>query len=752
MTTDLAARRARLKLSIWPRGGCTPIIGPVRAIVSALVVVASLALFEPSAQAAAVSTSDGLTLEFRDGDAAVSAVRIGDIALKMNHTPGGFYVVDMTEDKLLNKMDYHSAAFPGTRVAATARQSPTGVVIEGQVHDLWVRARIESRGDHLAVTGDLVNLRPTQDRAAILYFRLPIDADGAAWGRNLGVDEPIRGEKRFLNGTEFHQAYRPAMSRIPIGSISGDTWGLTLAQPMDSPRFFRIAYQAPYGLQMEYEFGLSPITWKFRNRAPFQFVLYRHDPSWGLRSGFDRYYRMFPEQFRKIVRDGMWIDDWEGKRAELGDPADFGIVFNETGNWADQDQRSYDVLSMMYIEPWCDHIEGTPDQIPGMATDAPANKKEARFGRGANLQTNALQLENSAVYGPDGKILDPRAAAVGGFYIEGNAAAPYYRYLTNPDPELPTPFGGLNRAQKIVRYDLYTSWGRQTDKHQYEKDGIYYDSIGGSWSGSGIHNFRRDHMPTVDFPLTFDHKTGRVTITHGFSAIEFLRWCTTQAHGDGRPTMGNAGPGYFLTFVAPYLDMGGAGENYESDPGFAGLKEVRALMHQKPLSYLNNGDMKVPGKAEPVVDALLLYACYPGAASVPAMKAERHLYRAYIPLYNALGKAGWEPIPYAALSAPDVWCERYGSSQAGYFFAVRNPGEARTVTLRLDLKALGLSEATFSAVTGCEVKTSDHASARLTLPAHWTAILAVNRPDAVALATAHRRERAQFAADLSESR
>src|SRR5207253_1493907 len=155
---------------------------------------------------------------------------------------------------------------------------------------------LDFRDADAAVTGDLVNLRPEEERAVILYFRLPVDASptgsgsrrvpGARWGRNLGVEEPVRPGRRYLNGTEFHQAYRPAMSRLPIATLSGAGWGLSMAQPMDVPRFFRLAYQEPYGLQMEYEIGLSPITWKFRNRAPFQFLLYRHDPAWGLRSGF----------------------------------------------------------------------------------------------------------------------------------------------------------------------------------------------------------------------------------------------------------------------------------------------------------------------------------------------------------------------------------------------------------------------------------------------------------------------------------
>jgi len=705
----------------------------------------------PAASASSVHTNDGLSLQFRDSDAAITGAQVGNIPLKMNGTPGGFYVVDMVHDGMLGKMSYHSEGWPGTRIPATARSSPTGVVVQGQANDLWVRARIDNRGDYLAVTGDLVNLRPNEDRAVILYFRIPVDATGARWGRNLGVEEPIKPGVRYLNETDFHQAYRPAMSGLPLASLSGANWGLTMAQPMDEPRFVRLAYQSPYGLQVEYEFGLSPVTWKFRNRAPFRFLLYRHDPAWGLRSAFDRYYRFFPEQFRKIVRDGMWIDDWEGKRARLGDPADYGIVFNETGNWADEEQRSDDVLSMMYIEPWCDHIEATPDQIPAMARDIPENHREARFGRGADLQTNALELLNSAVYGPDGKILDPRKAAVGGFYVEGTPDQPYYRYLTNPDPELPTPFGGMNRAQKILRYDLYTSWGSESREFQHNKDGVYYDSIGGAWAGSHILNFRRDQMPYVDVPLTFDHKTGKVAITHGFSAIKFLRWCTDQVHQQGRPTMGNAGPGYFLEFVAPYLDMGGAGENYEYEANFDGLKQVRALMEDKPLSYLNNKDLADPAKAESAMDSLLLYACYPGAADVDQMVKERHLYRAYIPIYNALGAAGWKPIPWAHVNSDDAWCERFGGGDGGCFFTIRNPGAARTLTLTMDAGALGIKKPEFAAVAGCKILSAEGDTVHLSIPAQWTAVVAVDRPDAGTLAARRLQELKLYQAAIGGS-
>src|SRR5690242_1815868 len=99
----------------------------------AILFLTSFLLLAGAAWGASVSTEDGLTLEFRDADAAVTGVRVGGKALKMNGAPGGFYVVDIVADKQLGQMDYHSSGLPGTHLTATARPSPTGVVVQGQV-------------------------------------------------------------------------------------------------------------------------------------------------------------------------------------------------------------------------------------------------------------------------------------------------------------------------------------------------------------------------------------------------------------------------------------------------------------------------------------------------------------------------------------------------------------------------------------------------------------------------------------------
>ena len=318
----------------------------------------------------------------------------------------------------------------------------------------------------------------------------------------------------------------------------------------------------------------------------------------------------------------------------------------------------------------------------------------------------------------------------------------------DPDPELPTPFGGLNRAQKISQYDLYTNWGQKTKQHQYSQDGIYYDSIGGSWVGSHLQNFRRDHMPTVDVPLTFDHKTGRVTITHGFSTIKYLRYSTMQAHQEGRPTMGNTWAGDFLPFVAPWLDMGGAGENYQYQADFSDLKEIRAMMGAKPLSYLNNADFDDPAKAEAAMDRLLLYAAYPGAAQYdddgcPTASVSSLHSNLQRPRRRRLGGDPLCSRHHGRCRGAKPWCERFGHGLGGYFFAIRNPGEAAELTLTLsasELRALRLESTKFVAVTACQIKSVAVDHVVLAVPAQWTAVVAVNRDDANKLAENSRKE------------
>jgi hypothetical protein len=91
-----------------------------------------------------------------------------------------------------------------------------------------------------------------------------------------------------------------------------------------------------------------------------------------------------------------------------------------------------------------------------------------------------------------------------------------------------------------------------------------------------------------------------------------------------------------------------------------------------------------------------------------------------------------------------VIATRFGGGRRGCFFAVRNPGPARDLTLTLDRRSLALGHVDFTAITGCQLRRAGANSVRLAVPARWTAVIAVNRPEARALAVAHERELQRF--------
>ena len=167
-------------------------------------------------------------------------------------------------------------------------------------------------------------------------------------------------------------------------------------------------------------------------------------------------------------------------------------------------------------------------------------------------------------------------------------------------------------------------------------------------------------------------------------------------------------------------------------------------MHQKPLSYLNNAELADPAKAEAVMDRLLLYACYPGAASVPQMNAQRSLYRAYIPLYNALGAPAGSRSHTRASSPPDAWCERFGTAPRLFLRHPQSRRRPRSDPPPGHESSRNLRKRHFRRSPAAKSKVLNAASVHLAIPARWTAVVAVNRADAGALAETNRHEKHRF--------
>ncbi len=647
-------------------------------------------------------TADGLLLEFTP-DGMMKAVVLD--GTRLGAEGGGLYIKDVAPEAEPARMNHRSRAYPGAPARGVLTPTTDGglrLTASLPEEGLTVEVRYRAFPHYIRLDCQIENVS-ARERALIAYFRLPLDLVGARWWRNLQEWEPIDAAKRYLNPYMTHQAYRPwastsmftAVTGFPVGEGGG---GLSLVVPMEAPRWFRTTYEKPFGYQVEVELGLSPLTRKFPNRASFSALLYRVDPRWGLRSTVERYYQFFPDYFvRRIEKGGTWYFDHPEEPLEraLKEPEDFALRFKETYVWSNEDTRAHGILTMKYMEPWCDHYCGTEEWMRKQAQDLPANNLWAPSGKSQPIRVQAQALLISGVRLPDGSLWGPNhaefrnrnpadLAKVYGKHwpqvkqvLETDTNEGYgCRYPTNPDIELP----GMCRGKSVLQYEVYNQWGRKPQRPEDVYDGIYYDSTSGWWTGWHLNNFNREHFPYADFPLIFDPKTGQAALLHGLSCIEFLRYLTEKMRGEGWVTMGNSGPGLFINFCAPYLDMMGAGEAFVRGD-YAGRWLQRSVAGTKPLSYLKNPDITDRDFHE-----CLPFAVYPGGPTKPAdWERLRPLYRRFIPFLDRLDRAGWQPVPCAQVQPEALFVERFGPEQSGTFLLVVHNRSDEAVEGRLDL-------------------------------------------------------------------
>jgi hypothetical protein len=668
-----------------------------------------------------LATNDRLSLTLAD-DGSVSKLSLDakDVPLL---APGGFFLQDMSRKVVPQDIPNQQRAWPGLPLRGGVVDKVDGGLrhrVESAAAGVSFEARYLTGDGHLEIQTRLKNLS-ADERAFVLYFRLPVDAVGWTWARALGDEREIKEGERCYEPHWFFRGSRPSVSHSHIGSISGKETGLSLAMRADDPRLFRIVYEKPYGFSIEFDLGLTPRTLKFPNEATARFLLYRHDPRWGIRSAQDRYLRFFPQWYARMPKapDGLWVT---AIPKDLADPEDFGITYFETYDWSRPYSRGHGILHMKYTEPWCDHIHGDWAEIKGRGD--PASKGHPRSiakGQPDFVQSRAALA--SAVLDRDGKPQAFWSKQRGG--DDGTSDGEGYgpdlnRYITNPSLEVPLPgdkpeegklpaeewlagkagatvepmsrlyrkepgAAWVNRGQSVYGWELYKQWGREPDLSNVDNryEGLYYDSTANFWSGWHLYNFNPDHLAVANVPPGFDHQTRRPALHHGFSCLEFMRACSKKMFDEGRVTMANTGPSFDTFYVAPHLSMLGAGEAFDAPGGdLTPLRRLRLAAGPKPLSYLYTNDLD-----EKIFEQCLLYAVFPGGFK----PEKRALFKKYVPALRALGAAGWQPIPYARADREGVDVERFGSGAALHFavHSLAKGGPSETVTLSVEAAGLG---------------------------------------------------------------
>ena len=678
-----------------------------------------------------VETQDGLALNF-DAAGRVIELRLDGKTLPLLEQPGGFFVEDLMR------------SVPLTRFEGDAKMADGGVAFRGRAPDLALELEVlfTAEADHIRVDGT-VRDATSEDRGLRVGFRLPVDARGWTWWDDIATSRPIAaGQTYAYYGSGWSVEPNRQVSVYPFASVTGEGAGLALAQRVDQPRFFRLFYDPATGYGMDYELGLSAETAKFPSSASFHFLLYRHEPEWGMRASAQRYYEIFPQFFQvRAERQGLYC---YGVPTDLENPEDFGLCFDLAGfNRPErrklQEHGVYLLVHPMGTEAHIRWPEGydwsTENERPTLEqmediiytprpeyADGPKWQGLTQRHYQASFEENRQRVMNSAVHGPDGRF----------------RLYPYNETIefiaTSADPELPAPnMAGGEREHYIGRHVAIAAEAGS------EIDGVDFDNIALA-AGRTRENFRREHFRYVDHPLVYDAASGKLCIQTGMNFYEFVKEIADEMHAQGKLCTGNMVDNpHAQTFFGHLLDKHG-GEILFHAPTRE-LRAFRTLAFQKPVSHIIMSGTVSAGQEETVMHRWLAFGEFPTITELAFswnsdFERGRPLYRRYMPTMQRVALAGWEPITHAQVEGEGLFVERFGSWHDGdLHFTVHNDAdEPRIGRLSIDRKALEIDgETAWVELLSEEILDAEKAI-RIELEAHRTQVLHIFPPDQGTLA------------------
>ncbi len=612
------------------------------------------------------AASIGLSLRvYRDGDLRAD---VDDI--RVTARPGGVWTEPMA-------------------VRGPLSQTPQGLVQETVLQDAGLRfsTQYASVGDRLQATCE-VSCTEARDtgRCLRLLWRLPVVLEGRRWSAGPRGQETVVPDRTYEDSVDF--AGHP-LGRYPLVSIADDRTGLAIAADPDRPALqtFRVDVE---GVVSVAEMAVVPTA--PRARATVTFCLYRHAPEWGFRAALERYYALFPTAFQGLAqRGGTWTLSLPAE--SLARPEDFGLAFYEcrTIPQAARDYcRAHGIRTVVYIEPW-----GRRQSFPQAKTRADMPPYEQRL---AQLTQWAAEEGNEAKWGASPRREMARAVlssllidkdGIGAHLVDLYSTWAQWWQL-NTDPDLPEPsIASLTLRDEVGPALLWA-------------DGIYLDSV--TRELSCFEDYAPGHLEAADLPLSFSLQTGRPVVLSGMAQLEFMRDLRQRLHADGKLMMLNLfSPATRLFgFLGDVTGCELAGLQDDSSAlqqrVFAARRPVSNLL-QWQWAVLKRVPAMTPEQMERYFANQLLYGFWPGISTAGGgtepgyahmhryfqdpelLERDRELFRRYLPIFDALNEAGWEPVTGVVPDDTRVLVERYGSGPET-LLAVHNPGDdAAEVTL-----------------------------------------------------------------------
>ena len=635
-------------------------------------------LFGASALAATLSDRAGLTLELQDSG-NISSVAMNGTKLPQG-TAGGFYLREPNSAK--------KVSLTGSSVS---RDGKLHLTLNSPLQ-AKVRAVLTEGQGFIEAAGELEDLTG-KDRGLWVGFNLPVNTTGWKWGKTLSVSPVINQET---------PAYAEENNMVPIPAVWTEKGGIALSIPPTDPCVFEVGADAD-GLRIQMAFGLSKDTKKFPSKAPFRFRIYSIDGTWGFRDALAKYYDWYPEYYHIEAKTMSFLGhhhDWMNMnyvKEEVKTDRQIDPNYKEYLAYTKTSARIQGLKNAEGLktnEQFLDAIAKT-DTIQHYEKKGDAKSTLLIEGRAA--------LINSICYNPDGT-LGRFGTSDGGVDFPHNCDPDLFADQTPHHPVYADMY--LRKAVDLRNVGNFV--------------GIHWDRLGG-WSN--FLNYRRDHFPYIDHPLTFD-QDGRPCIHTQFTNYELFDAYRLQLKQGGlfheaagmkgyswkkipnKPAGQMAGGQFFLASVVAGgwqegsfkpLELGG----FDFERMVVGRKSYRISSGNIPaheesptLEVIKNALAKTTayGFACPVQ---VLYFYPPGHPGYnkdyswytkPEHKA---LWDKYEPANLAIRLAGWEPVTYATVNSPAVQLQRFGKGD-NIYLTVWGPNPPVSVEIEVDAAKLGL--------------------------------------------------------------
>jgi hypothetical protein len=511
------------------------------------------------------------------------------------------------------------------------------------------------------------------DRAITLVYAIPLDGTGWHWLADPRRAVPVEPRREYMRASRFRVGANGRLSRYPLGAVANAERGLAVAIDMALPAFYRISYNsASRELFIAYDIGLA----RERPTATMRFCHFTFEPKWGFRAALARFYGIFPHYFRcRTQEQGLWMPF--AKISQVKGWGDFGFKFKEGTNETKWDD-DHAIITFRYTEPmtwWMRMPKEMPRTLEAALGEARRLAEEKDDPRAKALFTSGFH--NEAGQFP-ARLLDTPWC---------NGAV----WSVNSMPGIQGEFTDFkNKWDPSIREKLYGP-SRAADQ-----DGEYIDSS--ECYVTDELDFRRDHFPACETPLTFSLNSRKPAVFKGLAVFEYVRAIARDVHGMGKLMMANSTPSR-LCWLAPMLEVMGTETNWHRNGRWQPMSDAellyrRAMCKGKPFCFLMNTVFEQFSHelVEKYMKRALAYGMFPGFFSHNASQGhyftrpklyerDRPLFSKYVPLCKRVAEAGWEPITLARSSDQRVYLERFGER---YLTVFNDSADRRTAAITLE--------------------------------------------------------------------